>query len=143
TEALAGRGLHHHPALHTGEPASAKLLQAGDLRLDVVGFDVEMKAALMLYLLHLDVQVAGIRFQVHIDRLRRILLHLRRHPERLAPEIGRAFQIVGAAVDDETGKAAVMHGSHPFRQEERGAGSMPQANAKENAPSWAAAAGPA
>src|SRR3546814_18647470 len=50
-EALAARRLHDPPALHLGDALGAERLQALHLRLDVVGLDVEMHAALVLDLL--------------------------------------------------------------------------------------------
>src|SRR3546814_17927614 len=50
-EALAARRLHDPPALHLGDALGAERLQALHLRLDVVGLDVEMHAALVLALL--------------------------------------------------------------------------------------------
>src|SRR6202034_3342616 len=49
-EALPGRGLHHYPGRHRRDALRTELLEAAHLGLDVVGFDVEVHAALVCHL---------------------------------------------------------------------------------------------
>ena len=57
-EAVAGRGLHHDPALDAGDDLGAKRFEARDLGLLVVGFDIHMDAGGVIDRLHQHLQIA-------------------------------------------------------------------------------------
>src|SRR5947207_15845668 len=52
-EALAGGRFHHHPTLEPVHDCCAELLEARDFGGDIVGFDVDVDAALVLHALNL------------------------------------------------------------------------------------------
>src|SRR6516165_7618114 len=108
-EALPGGRFHHTPGLDRADSPRAEHLETAHLRLDVVGFDIEVHAAFVLYLLDLDVRLIGGGIQSAVQRVRR-----GRGPnaksERRRPEARRAVQIIAAAVDDEAREATLVHG---------------------------------
>src|SRR6516162_317556 len=108
-EALPGGRLPDVPTLERADAARAEFLQAPHLRLDVVALDVEMHAALVLYLLYFEMRLVGVGAQNAIERL---LVRCRTHRQvqRCRPETRRRIHIVGAAVDDESGEATLVHG---------------------------------
>src|SRR5690606_19682434 len=62
-EAVPAGCFHHPPALAELDLPCAQLLQAGDLALDVVGFDVEMDATVVSDLLQQQDRLVGIGIQ--------------------------------------------------------------------------------
>jgi len=96
-------------ALHHADAARAELLQTAHFRLDVVALDIEMHAAFMTHLLHFEVRLVGGGTENAVQRL---LIGRRKHRqlECRRPEICGRVE-VGAAVDDESGETALVHGS--------------------------------
>src|SRR5262245_1200782 len=100
-EPLAGRRLHDDPGLDLLETFRAELLEPPHLRLDVVGLDVEVHAAVVAHRLHFDVHALVRDLELHVAVAFLARQDLGRHAERLGPEARRAVEVVGAAVDDE------------------------------------------
>src|SRR5262249_13591282 len=92
-----------------------QLLEAFHLGLDVIGLDVEMYTTGMVDPLHLDVQLILLRFEQPIARV----IGTGRLPDgmtqRLAPEAGSLIQVIRTAIDDKSGKSALVHSSSPWR----------------------------
>src|ERR1700683_365114 len=108
-EALAGGGLHDAPGPDHADTPRAEALEPAHLRLDVVALDVQVHAAFVTDLLHLDVHLIGAGLQSQVERVGR-LYGAHRQAECRTPELGRELQLLRAAVDDESGEAAFMHG---------------------------------
>jgi hypothetical protein len=67
----------------------------------------------MVHLLHYDHNLAARRLEVPIIVVRRIVRLARRPVERLRPELGRAVEFRGLAIDYDSAEPASMHGSTP------------------------------
>src|SRR6516165_3616456 len=108
-EALPGGRFHHKPGLDRADAPRAELLEPAYLRLDVVGLDVEVHAALVLHPLDLEVRLIGGGIQSAVQRVRRGT-RPHREAERRGPEACGSVQIIRAAVDDEASEATLVHG---------------------------------
>src|SRR5262249_48955278 len=113
-EALAGRCLHHPPRADLLQPLGAERLEPAHLGLDVVGLDVQVHAAGVVDLLHLDMQVVRFCLQQRIAGVLRALRGPSRQAERPAPELGRGLSVARLAIADETRQPAAMHGLLPI-----------------------------
>ena len=104
TEAVAGRCLHHDPALDTGDDGRAERFQPGHFGFLVVGFDVHVDAGDVVDRLHQHFQRALIRdlgvfaFLVDLDIA----------AQGCTPEAGGLGHMVGLAVDDDAAQSCAM-----------------------------------
>src|SRR5690606_8197654 len=109
-KALPGRRLHDPPRVDLLHAPRAQAFQTAHLGLDVVRFYVQVQSTLMGDLLHFDVDLVLRRHQLTVRRTRLLFDRLERVAERIAPEARGAFQVLGLAIDDETGETTAMHG---------------------------------
>jgi len=62
-EALPSRCFHDHPAVNPGDAPGTEFFQPRNLGLDIVGFNIQVYAAGVIYPLNLYFQVSGRSFQ--------------------------------------------------------------------------------
>src|SRR5690349_3716590 len=108
-EALSGGRLHHVPAAHRADAFCAEPLEPRHLRLDIVGFDVEVHAALVPDPLHLEMRLVGSGGEGTVLRVGGVRRRTQLEAEGGAPEARGGLQVVALAVDDETCETALVH----------------------------------
>src|SRR5262245_38872296 len=108
-ESLARGRLHHNPPLQSGNDPSTQLLQAGDLGGKVVGLDVDVDAALVLYPLKLDDRLVGWRLEHHVVATGPRMGSVDRSPEGFRPKPCSLLDVGRIAVDQQRAEPRVMH----------------------------------
>lgn len=108
-EALAGRRLHHHPAIEPARDLGAQLLEARDLGGDVVGLDVDVDAALMLDALNLHDRLVGRRLEHAVGAAAHRMRAVDGTAQGFRPKARRRVHIGDLAIDQHGAKARVVH----------------------------------
>ena len=73
--------------MHAPHAFGAERFEPPRFRFDIVGLDIDVYTAVVLDLLHFDVQIFGLRQQLPIDRARLLGGGPERNAQRLAPEL--------------------------------------------------------
>jgi hypothetical protein len=108
-KALPGRSLHHHPALQAIDNFCSQRFQADNLGRDIVGFNVDMDATLMLDALDLDDGFILRRLQHAVVSARSRVSEIDCTTQRIGPEPGGLIDIRCVAVNQKCAEAGVVH----------------------------------
>src|SRR5262249_33937401 len=108
-EALAGRRLHHHPALGAIHHRRAQPFEASHLGGNVVGLDVYVHAALVLDALDLDDRLIRRRCQHAVTVAAHWMAKVHGTAERGSPEMSGLVQVGGLAINQHGAQAGVVH----------------------------------
>ena len=90
-QSVARGAFQYPPITYTSEAFRAQRFQPGDFRLDVISLDIEMYAAGVIDLLHLNMRVIPTGLQKYVVLIRRIVRPNRVESKRTTPELGRPF----------------------------------------------------
>ena len=112
-EALAGRGLHDHPALQAARDFGAELLETRHFRGNVIGLDVQVDPARMIDKLDLHNGFIGRRLQHPVVAAAARMVEVHRAAQRTGPESGRCIRVRRVAVDQHGAQARVVHVGPP------------------------------
>jgi len=111
-EAVLARRLHHGPAFHLLHHRRTQFLESAHLGVDIVGFDVDVNPARMLYPLQDDVGIGRISLNVDVKSSGSEFTWLA--AQRSAPKFRLASEIVGLTIDDQRAQSTFMHNSSPL-----------------------------
>jgi hypothetical protein len=110
-EPLPSGGLHHDPALQAINHSRPQCFQACYLGGNVVGFDVNVNAALMLNALNLDDRLVGRRYQHAVIATSPRMDGIHFAAQCISPELSRLIDIRYAAINQKSTKTRMVHGS--------------------------------
>src|SRR4249919_104652 len=100
-ESLPRWRLHHHPPFQATHHAGPQAFQPGHLSGNVIGFDVDVHAALMLDALYLHDRLVGRRFQHAVVAARARVTGVDRTAQCPGPEARGLVDIGGVAIDQQ------------------------------------------
>lgn len=108
-ETLPCRCLHHPPTFDETDACGTQGFESVRFRVDVIALDIQMHTRFVRDLLHLNVQVAGCvaKLRVYTGLFTRVRID-DGHAEGSMPEVCGGVEIIGFAVNDESGKSATM-----------------------------------
>src|SRR5262249_61785883 len=106
-EALPGRCLHYDPALQAIHHRRAKLFDAPHFGRNIVGLNVDVRAALMLDPLDFDEHLVRTSFQHAVIVAAHWMTKIYRTAEGGSPEAGGLVQVCGLAVDEHGAQAGM------------------------------------
>src|SRR5262249_37896310 len=107
-EALPGRCLHYDPALQAIHHRRAKLFDAPHFGRNIVGLNVDVRAALMLDPLDFDEHLVRTSFQQAVIVAAHWMTKIYRTAEGGSPEAGGLVQVCGLAVDEHGAQAGMV-----------------------------------
>ena len=113
-EPVAAGGFQNPPVFHLLHSDCPQPLEAPDFGFKIVGLDVQMHPARVIYGLQLDVRPSFPRVEDNVVRIIRVIGRANLVPQSLAPEEGLPIKVFCFAIDDQAAKAAAMH--MPFLQ---------------------------
>ena len=108
-KSLTGWRLHDAPGLYPAYAPGSQFFKPRNLRLDIVGFNVQVDAAGMIDTLNFDVEALMRIHQLDVLFARFARQDLSRHSQRLAPELSCRSEVIRPAVDNETSQSTFMH----------------------------------
>src|SRR5438270_2487784 len=108
-EALSARCAHDDPALQALVDRSPEFLEPRDFSGNVVGFDVEMNATLVVDALDLYADLARRRFEHHIVAAGARVIRINGPAQRFGPEARRRFDILDIAVNQDSVHSGTVH----------------------------------
>jgi len=100
---------HDDPAANIGNAPGSEGFQARHLGCDIVGLDIQVNPARVIYLLHFDVEVFRSGFQASVQEFIGPGVGYRNQTERLGPERRCLIQVIGFTVYDQSPKLAFVH----------------------------------
>jgi hypothetical protein len=102
TEALPGRRFHHAPRSDRPDSLRAQAFQPPNLRLDIVGFDIEVNAAGMVDSLYFDLQAVWPGIELTVLFVVRISEWQRPVTQSLSPKLSGLVDVAAFAIHYET-----------------------------------------
>ena len=110
-KSLARWRFHDPPTLDLSDSPCSQGFESADFRFDVVGLDIEMNAARVLYRLDQDLDLVIRAFELPVARGVGFNEGLDGPAKRRRPEAGSALEVLRSAVDDDCSQAAPVHGA--------------------------------
>jgi len=107
-DVVACRRTHHPPTLVELDAGGAERLESTYLGLEVVGFDIEVDAAVVVDALEQQLRLVVATRELTVRRLARVR-GFELAPECGAPERGGGIDVLDLTVDHEIAQAATVH----------------------------------
>ena len=109
-ESLAGWGLHYDPTIQATDNVCPQRFKPGNLRRNIVGFNVDMNSAFVFHALDLHDGLVWGCFQHAVVSASPRMTWVYRATQCIRPEPGSLVYIRSAAVNQKRTKAGAMHG---------------------------------